>query len=135
MASHTNTDCQRVTEERSILDRLVMRARRLTTSSMCRRERWLIQLVLDKEAELLRKEADLAVAPPAPAHSDATTTDEPPVELVMALREPKGKPRYVALVVAGVPVSVVVNPRGECDRERELAAWQWLEERIRRDVA
>lgn len=127
MASHTSTyRCEQPEERSSTLEGLVSIARQLAKPS--RRERRLIEAVRHREGEL-------AAALERAQAAQASPSSGPPQELVMALREPKGRPRYVAVVVDGVPVSLVVNPRGESSPQRELSAWLWLEERVRRDAA
>jgi hypothetical protein len=69
------------------------------------------------------------------ARAEATPQDEPPPAYLAAVREPKGRKRYVAIVVDEVPTSVVINTQGACDPERDRKTWMWLTERIRRDRA
>ena len=50
----------------------------------------------------------------------------PPLELVQAMRSPKGAQRLVHTRVSGRHLKVVINPIGKPDPDREAAVWRCL---------
>lgn len=56
----------------------------------------------------------------------------PPIELLIALRSPKGAPIQTCFYVDGIRTVVDVNPNGCADREAEARAWRCIRQAVAR---
>ncbi len=62
----------------------------------------------------------------------AEALSTPPIELLIALRSPKGAPIQTWLMVDGLRTVVDVNPNGCVDREAEARAWLCIRQAVAR---